>query len=415
MSSNRPKERQGLVNAFKNTYIPYGGYWSTPFCAWQGSFQNLHAIEFAADIGKRFLQERKISPKEFDELILGITVPQLSAFYGTPWLAGMLGAEHITGPMIGQACATGAKGVEVAALSVEAGVHKNVLVVYADRCSNGPLLVYPNPQAPGGTQDKESWVWDNFGNDPFAKNAMIETAENVAREVGVSKDEQDKIAFLRYQQYQEAIKDGKAFQKRYMIAPIEVKNRSGRKVLATVETDEGIYPTTLEGLQKLKPVMPNGTVTYGTQTHPADGNCGIIVTTREKAKQLSKKKNIEIQVLSYGEGKAKKGYMAMAIIPAAKIALKQAGISMADVGAIKTHNPFAVNDIYFCREMDIDWEDMNNYGSSLIYGHAQGPTGARLIIELIEELAMKGGGYGLFDGCAAGDTGAAVVLEVRVD
>lgn len=401
--------------AFKNTYIPYGGYWSTPFCAWQGSFQNLHAIEFAADIGKRFLQERKISPKEFDELILGITVPQLSAFYGTPWLAGMLGAEHITGPMIGQACATGAKGVEVAALSVEAGLHKNVLVVYADRCSNGPLLVYPNPQAPGGTQDKESWVWDNFGNDPFAKNAMIETAENVAREVGVSKDEQDKIAFLRYQQYQEAIKDGKAFQKRYMIAPIEVKNQSGRKVLATVETDEDIYPTTLEGLQKLKPVMPNGTVTYGTQTHPADGNCGIIVTTREKAKQLSKKKNIEIQVLSYGEGKAKKGYMAMAIIPAAKIALKQAGISMADVGAIKTHNPFAVNDIYFCREMDIDWEDMNNYGSSLIYGHAQGPTGARLIIELIEELAMRGGGYGLFDGCAAGDSGAAVVLEVRVD
>lgn len=401
--------------AFKNTYIPYGGYWSTPFCAWQGSFQNLHAIEFAADIGKRFLQERKISPKEFDELILGITVPQRSAFYGTPWLAGMLGAEHITGPMIGQACATGAKGVEVAALSVEAGLHKNVLVVYADRCSNGPLLVYPNPQAPGGTQDKESWVWDNFGNDPFAKNAMIETAENVAREVGVSKDEQDKIAFLRYQQYQEAIKDGKAFQKRYMIAPIEVKNRSGRKVLATVETDEDIYPTTLEGLQKLKPVMPNGTVTYGTQTHPADGNCGIIVTTREKAKQLSKKKNIEIQVLSYGEGKAKKGYMAMAIIPAAKIALKQAGISMADVGAIKTHNPFAVNDIYFCREMDIDWEDMNNYGSSLIYGHAQGPTGARLIIELIEELAMRGGGYGLFDGCAAGDSGAAVVLEVRVD
>ena len=401
--------------AFKNTYIPYGGYWSTPFCAWQGSFQNLHAIEFAADIGKRFLQERKISPKEFDELILGITVPQLSAFYGTPWLAGMLGAEHITGPMIGQACATGAKGVEVAALSVEAGVHKNVLVVYADRCSNGPLLVYPNPQAPGGTQDKESWVWDNFGNDPFAKNAMIETAENVAKEVGISREEQDKIMFMRYRQYQDAVKDNKAFQKRYMIAPIEVKNRSGRKVLATVETDEGIYPTTLEGLQKLKPVMPNGTVTYGTQTHPADGNCGIIVTTREKAKQLSKKKNIEIQVLSYGEGKAKKGYMAMAIIPAAKIALKQAGISMADVGAIKTHNPFAVNDIYFCREMDIDWEDMNNYGSSLIYGHAQGPTGARLIIELIEELAMKGGGYGLFDGCAAGDTGAAVVLEVRVD
>ena len=75
------------------------------------------------------------------------------------------------------------------------------------------------------------------------------------------------------------------------------------------------------------------------------------MTTREKAKQLSKNKKIEIQVLSYGEGRAKKGYMAMAIIPAAKMALKQAGISIKDVNAIKTHNPFAVNDIYFCREI----------------------------------------------------------------
>ena len=401
--------------AFKNTYIPYGGYWSTPFCIWQGSFQNLHAIRFAAETGKRFLEENKISPKDFDEVVLGITVPQPSAFYGTPWLAGMIGADHVTGPMIGQACATGAKCVEFAALSVENGLHKNVLAVYADRCSNGPLLVYPNLEAPGGVQDKESWVWDNFGNDPFAKNAMIDTAENVAREAGIAKDEQDKIMALRYKQYQDAVKNNRAFQKKYMILPIEVMNRSGRKVIATVEGDEGIYPTTLEGLQKLKPVLPNGTVTYGTQTHPADGNCGIIVTNRETAKKYSKKKNIEIQVVSYGEARTKKGYMAKAIVPAAKNALKQAGISMADINAIKTHNPFAVNDIFFCREMDIKWGDMNNYGSSLIYGHAQGPTGARLIIELIEELVLMDGGYGLFDGCAAGDTGAAIILNVKID
>ena len=401
--------------AFKNTYIPYGGYWSTPFCTWQGSFQNLHAIRFAAETGKRFLEKNKISPKDFDEVVLGITVPQPSAFYGTPWLAGMIGADHVTGPMIGQACATGAKCVEFAALSVENGLHKNVLAVYADRCSNGPLLVYPNLEAPCGAQDKESWVWDNFGNDPFAKNAMIDTAENVAKEAGIAKDEQDKIMALRYKQYQDAVKNNRAFQKKYMILPIEVMNRSGRKVIATVEGDEGIYPTTLEGLQKLKPVLPNGTVTYGTQTHPADGNCGIIVTNRETAKKYSKKKNIEIQVVSYGEARTKKGYMAKAIVPAAKNALKQAGISMADINAIKTHNPFAVNDIFFCREMDIKWEDMNNYGSSLIYGHAQGPTGARLIIELIEELVLMDGGYGLFDGCAAGDTGAAIILNVKID
>lgn len=400
---------------FENTYIPYGGYWSTPFCTWQGSFQNLHAIKFAADIGRRFLQEKKFSANIFDELIFGITIPQISSFYGTPWLAGMLGADKITGPMVGQACATGVKCIELATLSIENGLRKNILAVYTDRCSNGPLLVYPNPNAPGATQDKESWVWDNFSKDPYAKNAMIETAENVAMEMEISKDEQDKITLLRYEQYKDSLKNNRDFQKKYMISPIEIKDKRGQKVLSTVEKDEGIYPTTLDGLKKLKPVLPDGTVTFGTQTHPADGNCGIIVTNYKSAKKLTKDEKIEIQIISYGEGRAKRGYMAMAIIPAAEMALKQAGLNIQDVSAIKTHNPFAVNDIYFCREMDIDWKSMNNYGSSLIYGHPQAPTGARLIIELIEELVLKGGGYGLFDGCAAGDTGAAMILEVRIE
>jgi hypothetical protein len=87
MSNNKSKKQEGSAKAFKEAYIPYGGYWSTPFCTWQGSFQNLHSIKFAAGIGQRFLLENKISPKEFDELIFGITIPQRSVFYGTPWLA----------------------------------------------------------------------------------------------------------------------------------------------------------------------------------------------------------------------------------------------------------------------------------------------------------------------------------------
>ena len=96
-------------------------------------------------------------------------------------------------------------------------------------------------------------------------------------------------------------------------------------------------------------------------------------------------------------------------------ALENAELSMKDISVIKTHNPFAVNDIYFCREMDIEWKDMNNYGSSIIYGHPQAPTMMRIIIELIEELVEKGGGYGLADGCAAGDTGSALILEINID
>jgi acetyl-CoA acetyltransferase family protein len=401
--------------SFKKAYIPYGQYWSTPFSRWQMSFQNLHAIRFAADITKRFLNERGISPKEFDQLVFGLTIPQLNCFYGGPWLASMIGSEATTGPIISQACATGTNSVSIAAQHIETGINQNVLVVCADRCSNGPHLVYPNSQAPGSTLDSENWVWDNFGYDPYAKNAMIETGENVAKEAGITKEEQDEVTLLRYNQYQDSLKNDRAFQKKYMIGPIEVKDRSGRKVLATVEGDEGIYPTTTEGLSKLRPVLPDGTITYGTQTHPADGNSGIIVTTKEKAIKLRKRDDVEVSIVSYGDHKTKKGYMAMAIVPAAKKALKSAGISIADVSVIKTHNPFAVNDVYFSREMDVDWKKMNNYGSSLIYGHPQAPTMLRIIIELIEELVENDGGYGLADGCAAGDTGAALILEVKVN
>jgi hypothetical protein len=119
-------------------------------------------------------------------------------------------------------------------------------------------------------------------------------------------------------------------------------------------------------------------------------------------------------VLGFGQARAKKGFMAQATVPAARNALNAASVSLSDIKAIKTHNPFAVNDIYLAREMGIPVEGFNNYGCSLIFGHPQGPTGMRQVIELIEELALLGGGFGLFTGCAAGDTGAAIVPRVDV-
>ncbi|MFQ5343934.1 MAG: thiolase family protein [Anaerolineae bacterium] len=397
---------------FEKVFIPYGGYWSTPFCRWQGSFAHLHTINFAADIARRALEERGIAPTELDALHLGMTVPQQHSFYGAPWLAGLIGATSITGPTIGQACATSARVLASAAMEVETGVSHTVLTITGDRTSNGPHVYYPNPLGPGGKGDTEDWVWDNFNCDPFANNAMIETAENVAREGGFTREEQDEITLLRHEQYRDALKDDAAFHRRFMVTPIEVRGASGRKVIATVTDDEGVYPTTAEGLARLRPVMDGGTVTYGGQTHPADGNSGLIVTTRERARELSQDAGIEIQVLGFGQGRAKPGFMAQATVPAARQALEKAGLDIEDVSAIKTHNPFAVNDIYFGREMGVALEAMNNYGSSLIWGHPQGPTGMRLVMELIEELVLAGGGYGLFTGCAAGDTGAAVVVKV---
>ena len=399
---------------FESVYIPYGAYWSTPFARWQGNFSHLHPMRFAADVAMRALRERDLAPDGFDALFLGMTVISQHSFYGAPWLAGLIGAADISGPSINQACATSARVLGSAAFEVEADVERCILAITCDKTSNGPHIYYPNPLGPGGKGESEEWVWDNFNCDPFAQNAMIDTAENVAAEAGISWEEQNALTLLRYQQYQDALNDNAAFHRRYMVTPIEVREASGRKVVATVTDDEGIYPTSAEGLARLRPVKQGGTVSFGSQTHPADGNCGMVITSRERARELSRDKSIEVQVLGFGQARAKKGFMAQATVPAARNALHAAGIDLSQVKAIKTHNPFAVNDIYFAREMGIRLEAFNHYGCSLIFGHPQGPTGMRLVIELIEELAQAGGGYGLFTGCAAGDTGAALVVRVDV-
>lgn len=397
--------------AYQKTFIPYGSYWCSPFARWQGSFANLHTIKFAADVARKALEARNISPKTFSNVYLGMTIPATSSFYGAPWLAGMIGADGVTGPVFSQACATSARVIGSATQSVETGSSDAILCVTADRTSNGPHLLYPNPNNPGGRGDAEDWVWDNFNRDPFVGVTMLQTAENVAKEAVITTAEQHEVTLMRYAQYQKALENDAAFHKRYMM-PVEV-NPSGRKVIATVTDDEGIFPSTAEGSAKLKPVMPDGVVTFGGQTFPADGNAGMIVTTREKARELSRDSKIEIQLLSFSEGRTAKGFMPKANIPAVHGALAQAGVDIKDIKAIKTHNPFAVNDVFLSRELGIGLDKMNNYGSSLIWGHPQGPTGMRLIIELIEELVLLGGGYGLFTGCAAGDTAAAIVLEVR--
>ena len=395
---------------YTKAFIPYGGYYSSPFVKWQGSLQNENSIELGAATAKRWLASKNMEATMFDYVYVGSTVFQKHWFYSGPWAAALMGAERTPGLHVPQACSTSTTCVGLAAAGLETGSVNNAFCLMTDRLSNGPHAVWPNPNGPGGEVISENWVMENFAKDPHGKVAMIQTAENVVKKAGnITKEECDAVTARRYEQYLDALANDREFQKRYMFS---IEYKKGKKEVGVVETDEGVTPTTLETLVKLKPVIEGGVLSFGSQTHPADGNCGIIVTTKDKAKELSSDKNIEIQVLSYGFARAEKAHMAMAVVPSANMALEKAGISVKDVKAIKTHNPFAANDVHMAKEMGIDVMGFNNYGSSLIYGHPQGPTGGRGIVELIEELVLLGGGYGLFTGCAAGDTGAAVVIKV---
>ena len=393
-------------------YIPYGAYWSSPFARWQGSLSHLHSLEFCAWLTRRTLESKGVDTTLIDFGVLGTTVPQRGAFYGLPWVAALAGMPTLAGPTISQACATSVRCVSLAMQEIATGGSACALVLAADRVSNGPQLYHPDPRGPGGTGAHESWVTDAFERDPWTSKSMLHTAETVAARFGISLEEQHEAVLQRYEQYAGALADDRAFHRRFMQLPFDIPDAHLRKIAGTLAGDEGIHATTRKDLARLKPVMAEGTVTYGAQTHPADGNAGMLIATRERARQLSARPDVQIEILAVAQARAEAMQMPYAPVPAARQAIARAGLRFEDIGAVTTHNPFVVNDIVLARETGLALDSMNRFGCSLVWGHPQAPTGLRGVIELIETLELRGGGLGLFAGCAAGDTAMALVLRV---
>jgi acetyl-CoA acetyltransferase family protein len=394
---------------YERACIPVGGAWSTPFARWQGALAEVSSLDLAAVAARRALADRGLDAGELTQLVLGWTVPQEGAFYGAPTVAARIGAPGITGPMVAQACATSVAAIALAAQGVETGDEGVTLALLTDRTSNGPHIVYPSPSAQGGSVRAEDWVMESFRRDPWAGQPMSRTAEIVAEQERIGRDEVDEVTLLRYEQYGRALEDERAFQRRYLV-PVDVPRRKGEP--AVVDADAGVHPTTREGLAELKPLQDGGVVTFGNQTHPADGAAGVLVTAQERARALGHGEGV-VRILGSGIARVAKAQMPKAPVPAAERALADAGLGFGDLDAVTTHNPFAINDIWLSRCSGVPVERMNEYGCSLVYGHPQAPTGARAIAELIETLRLRGGGVGLFTGCAAGDTGAALVLRVE--
>jgi acetyl-CoA C-acetyltransferase len=237
---------------------------------------------------------------------------------------------------------------------------------------------------------------------------MIATAEAVATEGGFSREQVDEVTALRYVQYENALADDRAFQRRYMVP---VRLTAPRRAVSLVDADVGVRTTTLAELKALRPSHADGVITGGSQTHPADGAAGMLITTEDRARALGRDGAVA-RLMASGTARAEPARMPKAPVPAALEALRDAGVDPSQLNLVATHNPFAVNDLWLERELGIPQDRINVFGSSLVYGHPQAPTGARAIAELIEALALRGGGTGLFTGCAAGDTAASVIVRV---
>ena len=168
----------------------------------------------------------------------------------------------------------------------------------------------------------------------------------MAAEAGISRHELDELTALRSDQYGKALADDRSFQRRYMV---EIQIPQRRKPPRVIDADEGIRPAVLEEIAALPPATPDGLHTFATETHPADGTAGTLVTTTAKARELARGAGV-VRLLATEFSRAARSHMPQAPVPAAQAALQAAGLTIGHIDAVTTHNPFAVNDIYFSRQ-----------------------------------------------------------------
>ncbi len=393
------------VEMFPRARIPYGTWGSSFFPAWQTSaLAEVNIGQFAGEAMNRILGIRKVPKHELDYLIIGSTVPWHWKFWNAPLVASCVG-QRIPGFHMEQACATGLQAALLAGAEVQMGTNDVVGVLTFDRTSDSPVGVFPERRAHARTMALND-VWDNFGFDPATGQAMLTTAGNAARKYGLDRREVEDLAYCRHQQYFETRASGLLDR---VLVPLDALNVQGR-FLGSINEDVGVRQLALDDFRQMRELEP--CVTTGTQTHAADGMATLLVTTPEKARQLSPRPEVVIRFVAKTEIRTHPALMPEAPTLAVQKLLARTGCTMADMAVVKSHNPFAINDVIFSKVMEYDWTKVNRTGCSLVWGHPQGPTLTRLLIEGLEEAVDLGGGLVLLCGCAAGDVGIAALFEV---
>ncbi len=390
---------------YSRARIPYGTWGSSYFPAWQTSpLAEVNIGQFAGEAMARILGIRNVPKSELDYLVIGSTIPWHWKFWNAPLVASCLG-HRIPGFHLEQACATGLQAVLQAGAQVDTGASDVVGVLTFDRTSDSPVGVFPERRSYQRTQALAD-VWDNFGFDPATGKAMITTAGLAARKYRLDRQEIDEVALVRHEQYFAAQERG--FLGRVLV-PLEVLNLQGRS-MGVIDADLGVRHLAMEALRSMPEL--DTCVTSGTQTHASDGMAALLVTSRDRAAALSPRPEVDVRFVARAEVRTHPALMPEAPAFAVGRLLERTGLRMQDMAVVKSHNPFAVNDAIFAKIFEFDWTGMNTTGCSLVWGHPQGPTLTRVIIEGLEEAVDLGGGHVLVFGCAAGDVGIAALFRV---
>jgi acetyl-CoA C-acetyltransferase len=354
--------------------------------------------------------DQSLKPVQVDEVIMGNvlqggqgqnTARQASISAGMP--------KETPAFTVNKICASGLKALTLGAQGIAVG---EADVVVAGGMENMSLAPYVLPKARWGYRMDVSsrgelidlMVFDGLW-EIFYGYHMGNTAENIAKLYGISREEQDELGLMSHQRARKAITDG-IFKEE--IVPVQIPQRKGNPII--FDTDERPMDTSIEKMAKLPAVFrKDGTVTAGNASGINDAAAAVVLMSKEKAKELGLTPLVTIK--AFASGAIDPAYMGLGPIPAVKKVLKATGLQITDIDVVELNEAFASQAIACVREIGFDMERTNIHGSGISLGHPIGCTGARVTVTLINEMRRRKSKYGLCTMCIGGGQGMAMIVE----
>ena len=382
----------------------------TPFGRYCGKLKDFTAQELGAIAGKCAMERAGIDPKEFDHVVFG-NAQQTSgdALYGARHVGLRAGISIETPALtVNRLCGSGMQAIVSAAQMIQTDEAKMVLAGGMEAMSQAPFVIRGRDGftlAPGGKLEDSLMV---ALLDSYCGSYMANTAELYGSQQGITRDMQDEFALRSQKCAEDAYQAGRIQEE---LVPVALKNHKGEPSGEMLSEDDHRRPqTTLEGLAKLRPAFgKNGTVTAGNASGIVDGGAAVVVMSLEDALRRGLKPLGRL--VGWGISGVEPKVMGRGPVPASKIALEKAGLSLENIDLIEVNEAFAAQYLAVEKELGLDREKVNVNGGAIALGHPLGATGTRLVITLLYELRRRKKKYGLATACIGGGQGIAMVVE----
>lgn len=380
----------------------------TPIGSFGGSLKDISAVDLGSLVIKDAIERAGLEPEQVDEVIMGNVLGaglgqnvarQMSVHAGVP----------VTVPAftINKVCGSGLKAVQLAVQAVLCGDAEVVVAGGAENMSQAPYIL---PNQRWGSRMGNATVVDTMLRDGLTDGSedyhMGITAENVAEQYGITREDQDSFALQSQKRAVAAVEAGRFKEE---IVPVEIPQRRGEPLV--FDTDE--FPrkdVSLEGLSKLRPAFQkDGSVTAGNSSGINDGAAAVVVMSAEKAKELGVP--VLATIKSYASAGLDPKVMGCGPIYASRKALEKAGLTVADLDLVESNEAFAAQACAVAKELNLDLEKVNVNGGAISLGHPIGASGCRILVTLLHEMQKRDAKRGLVTLCIGGGMGTALIVE----